>query len=106
MQALHDALTGLPNRRLLEELLAVQVNMGRREGWPFSIAAIDLDGLKQVNEKGGRAAGDQLLRATTRSWLHVLRGTDALARTGGDEFVLVLAGLGTRRSARRRAAVA
>lgn len=92
VQARHDALTGLPNRRRLEELLAVQVNMGRREGWPFCIAAIDLDGLTQVNDKDGRAAGDQLLRATTRGWLHVLRSTDSLARTGDDEFVLVLPG--------------
>jgi diguanylate cyclase (GGDEF)-like protein len=92
VQARHDALTGLPNRRRLEELLAVQVNMGRREGWPFCIAAIDIDGLTHVNDKDGRAAGDQLLRATTRGWLHVLRSTDSLARTGDDEFVLVLPG--------------
>jgi diguanylate cyclase (GGDEF)-like protein len=91
-QALQDALTGLPNRRRLEELLAVQVNMGRREGWPFSIATIDLDGFKQINDKDGHAAGDQLLKTTTRGWLRVLRSTDSLARTAGDEFVLVLPG--------------
>jgi diguanylate cyclase (GGDEF)-like protein len=91
-QALHDPLTGLPNRRRLEELLAFQISIAARDGWSFSVAALDLDGLKQINDKEGHAAGDALLKSATRGWSSVLRVGDTLARVGGDEFVLVLAG--------------
>lgn len=88
--ALHDTLTGLPNRRLLEETLALRVKMAGRDSRPFSIAAIDLDGLKRVNDTEGHAAGDRLLRSAASGWTAALRAGDSLARVGGDEFVLVL----------------
>jgi diguanylate cyclase (GGDEF)-like protein len=88
--ALHDTLTGLPNRRLLEETLAIRAQVAARDGRPFSVAAIDLDGLKRVNDTEGHAAGDRLLRAAAAGWTAALRAGDSLARVGGDEFVLVL----------------
>jgi diguanylate cyclase (GGDEF)-like protein len=90
--ALHDTLTGLPNRRLLEETLTVRINLSHRDGRSFAIAAIDLDGLKRVNDSEGHAAGDRLLRSAAAGWTSALRAGDSLARVGGDEFVLVLAG--------------
>jgi diguanylate cyclase (GGDEF)-like protein len=88
--ALHDALTGLANRRLLNEIMPASFSMSRRDDRPLSVVAIDLDGLKLVNDRFGHAAGDQLLRAATSSWTAALRTGDFLARVGGDEFVLVL----------------
>ena len=88
--ALHDALTGLPNRRLLEETLAARMNMSRRGDRGFAVAAIDVDGLKRVNDTEGHAAGDRLLQSAASGWASVLRSGDSLARVGGDEFVLVM----------------
>jgi diguanylate cyclase (GGDEF)-like protein len=88
--ALHDAMTGLANRRLLEETLIFRIYNARRDGRAFSIAAIDLDGLKQVNDNEGHAAGDRLLKSAAAGWMSALRAGDSLARVGGDEFVLVL----------------
>ncbi len=88
--ALHDTLTGLPNRRLLEETLTAQINMATRDKRAFAVAAIDLDGLKHVNDTEGHAAGDRLLQSAAAGWTSVLRAGDSLARVGGDEFVLVL----------------
>jgi len=87
--ALHDALTGLANRRLLVEILTFRINTARRDQRPFAIAAIDLDGLKRVNDNEGHAAGDRLLRSAAAGWTSALRAGDTLARVGGDEFVLV-----------------
>ena len=88
--ALHDTLTGLPNRRLVEETLTARINTCRRDGRGFAIAAIDLDGLKRINDTEGHAAGDRLLRFAATGWASVLRSGDSLARVGGDEFVLVM----------------
>jgi diguanylate cyclase (GGDEF)-like protein len=88
--ALHDTLTGLPNRRLVEETLTARINTCRRDGRGFAVAAIDLDGLKRVNDTEGHAAGDRLLRFASTGWASVLRSGDSLARVGGDEFVLVM----------------
>jgi diguanylate cyclase (GGDEF)-like protein len=90
--ALHDTLTGLPNRRLLYETLASQINVASRDGRAIAIAAIDLDGLKRVNDTEGHAAGDRLLRSAAKGWTSALRVGDSLARVGGDEFVLVMSG--------------
>jgi diguanylate cyclase (GGDEF)-like protein len=88
--ALRDSLTGLANRRLLDELLPARLTVAAREDRPLSVAALDLDGLKAINDLAGHAAGDQLLLAAARSWSAALRTGDVMARVGGDEFILVL----------------
>ncbi|MFC6445738.1 putative bifunctional diguanylate cyclase/phosphodiesterase [Shinella zoogloeoides] len=83
----HDDLTGLPNRRLFEEKLAgVLDNAEARHALMF----IDLDQFKAVNDNGGHAAGDELLRRVSRDLSNAIRGSDVLARLGGDEFGIVL----------------
>lgn len=88
-QALQDPLTGLPNRRALDdkmsELIAGQVD-------PFSIALVDLDGFKGVNDRHSHAEGDDVLRVIASTLRQALRGDDMVARYGGDEFVVLLPG--------------
>lgn len=86
-RALHDALTGLPNRRLLMERLAETLAARDRE--TGALLFIDLDQFKQVNDTLGHRAGDQLLHLFARRLLAVLRPGDILARLGGDEFVVL-----------------
>ncbi|HEX5278424.1 MAG TPA: EAL domain-containing protein [Fluviicoccus sp.] len=86
----YDALTGLPNRRLLADRLALAIARSRRSGRMLAVCYLDLDGFKPVNDKHGHAAGDQLLVQVTRQLLGALRGDDTVARLGGDEFVLLL----------------
>lgn len=88
-RALHDALTGLPNRMLLTDRLEHQLYEVRRYGGTFGVLFIDLDGFKSVNDTLGRDVGDAVLRAVARELLATLRKGDTLARFGGDEFVLV-----------------
>jgi len=89
-QSLHDALTGLPNRRLLMLHLAEAQDRAKRKQTMVAVAVIDLDGFKQVNDKFGHLAGDQVLVATAKCIKQNLRTTDMIARLGGDEFVVVL----------------
>jgi diguanylate cyclase (GGDEF)-like protein len=89
-QADHDALTGLPNRRRLEDDLVRELARSRRSGSPLCVCALDLDGFKAVNDSRGHAAGDDALRTLAEEWRQNLRGSDVLARQGGDEFLLVL----------------
>jgi len=88
-QALQDPLTGLPNRRALDdkmsELISGQVD-------PFSIALVDLDGFKGVNDRHSHAEGDDVLRVIASTLRQALRGDDMVARYGGDEFVVLLPG--------------
>lgn len=89
-QASHDDLTGLPNRRLLQERLAHTLALSRRHKRSFALMFIDIDHFKQVNDEYGHDVGDELL-----TWLAVklsacIRTSDTLARQGGDEFVLLL----------------
>ncbi|MEO3428518.1 sensor domain-containing diguanylate cyclase [Pelagibius sp. CAU 1746] len=89
-QALSDELTGLPNRRaFMDELERVQAAMSRSTA-PASIAVIDIDHFKQVNDTYGHGAGDATLRALAAVLRETLRGEDFLARVGGEEFALVL----------------
>lgn len=88
--AVHDPLTGLANRRLLEQVLVTRMNGARRRDRPLSVAALDLDGLKTINDLAGHAAGDQLLIAAARGFAATLRAGDLLARVGGDEFIVLL----------------
>jgi len=90
LQATHDALTGLPNRSLLEELLNQALGRCRRSGDLIGILFIDLDHFKLVNDGQGHRVGDELLIDVARRLLRELREGDAIARFGGDEFVAIL----------------
>jgi diguanylate cyclase (GGDEF)-like protein/PAS domain S-box-containing protein len=88
-RALHDELTGLPNRALLVDRLSQAVNrLGRREG-TVGLLFIDLDRFKRVNDTLGHQAGDELLVATAQRLLEAVRVGDTVARTGGDEFLVL-----------------
>ena len=87
--ALRDPLTGLANRRLLDELLDAELARTQRSEVPLAVAYIDLDGLKQVNDTYGHDAGDVVLRETACRLVTLVRGADVVARLGGDEFVVV-----------------
>jgi diguanylate cyclase (GGDEF)-like protein len=91
-QAATDALTGLPNRRWLDEALAVQLALAQREGRPYTVLMMDLDHFKQVNDTHGHAMGDAVLRAFGQRLQGQLRRSDLCARYGGEEFVVVLTG--------------
>ena len=87
-----DELTGLPNRRALEEQLPRELARARREGSPLSIAMVDLDHFKDFNDRHGHLAGDRHLKRATAAWRQVLRPYDVLARFGGEEFVAIMPG--------------
>lgn len=89
-QAEHDLLTGLPNRRSVDEYLDNIYQVARHGSKPFAILFMDLDGFKQVNDQHGHEVGDALLVEVANMFQKVLRQTDFLARQGGDEFVLVV----------------
>jgi len=88
--ALHDELTGLPNRRLFQDRLANTLERARRTGSQAALLLIDLDRFKQVNDTVGHHIGDELLKHVGRLFLGRVRRTDTVARTGGDEFSVVL----------------
>ncbi|WP_275669698.1 diguanylate cyclase domain-containing protein [Achromobacter aloeverae] len=90
--ALHDPLTGLPNRRLLMSRLQAALGGYREPPRCGAALFIDLDGFKQVNDAYGHRAGDELLKAVAARMSGRLRRVDTLARLGGDEFVIVLDG--------------
>jgi diguanylate cyclase (GGDEF)-like protein len=87
-----DTLTGALNRRGLRAAADSAIGRARRRSEDVTLAALDLDDLKRVNDADGHAAGDRLLADTTSAWRKVLRDHDVLARTGGDEFVLIMPG--------------
>ena len=87
--ALHDTLTRLPNRVLLEDRLDQAISKADREGRTFALLFMDLDGFKAVNDAWGHDAGDKLLIAATERMKQPLKGQYTLARIGGDEFVLL-----------------
>ncbi len=91
-QATRDPLTGLYNRRYLEESLARELHRTNREGVPLCVAMLDLDYLKQYNDTFGHEAGDRVLRELGRVFREKLRKSDISCRFGGEEFVLVLPG--------------
>ncbi len=92
--ALTDALTGLPNRALLDDRIDQALRGARRTADSFALLVVDLDGFKEVNDIRGHDAGDQVLQGIARRLESVLRASDTAARVGGDEFVVL--SLGTR----------
>ena len=88
--ALHDTLTGLPNRILLADRISQAMNKVAEQGGCFSLMFIDLDGFKPVNDAFGHHLGDRLLREVALRLREQLRSQDTLARIGGDEFVLLV----------------
>ena len=83
-----DVLTGLPNRRAMVDTLASAMALAQRSGQPVSVALIDVDHFKQINDHFGHAAGDAVLVQLSELMRTQLRGSDALARWGGEEFLL------------------
>jgi diguanylate cyclase (GGDEF)-like protein len=88
--AFHDALTHLPNRRLLLDHLALAIASCRRSGQRAALMFLDLDNFKSLNDRAGHAVGDQLLVAVARRLEGCVRETDTVARFGGDEFVVLI----------------
>jgi diguanylate cyclase (GGDEF)-like protein/PAS domain S-box-containing protein len=91
-QSRTDALTGVLNRRALDDELHLALLNARRDDVPVAVAILDLDHFKAYNDTYGHTAGDTLLKACCASWSGVLRGGDVLARYGGEEFVVLLPG--------------
>lgn len=88
--ALHDALTGLPNRRLLMDRLSLAIAHAHRNKCTMAVMNLDLDGFKQINDTLGHDAGDILLGMVAARLVGTVRQEDTVARLGGDEFVIAL----------------
>jgi diguanylate cyclase (GGDEF)-like protein len=101
--AMRDALTGLPNRALLDDRIDQALERARRTADAFALMVVDLDGFKEVNDIRGHEAGDQVLESIARRLEAVVRASDTVARVGGDEFVVL--SLGTRTEAEAAALV-
>ena len=90
--ALHDVLTGLPNRRLFQDRLTSALERSRRSGTQAALLVLDLDRFKQVNDTLGHHMGDLLLQEVAKVFSGRVRRSDTVARTGGDEFSVILEG--------------
>jgi diguanylate cyclase (GGDEF)-like protein len=88
--SLTDALTGVGNRRMLDEVLAREVQRSRRHGEPLSLTVLDIDHFKRVNDTWGHDIGDHVLRQTGAVLQQAMRLSDIATRMGGEEFVLLL----------------
>jgi diguanylate cyclase (GGDEF)-like protein len=91
-QALHDSLTGLPNRALILDRIDQMLSRSRRDGVAIAVLFLDLDNFKDINDTLGHEAGDQLLVKVANQLSHVLRQADTVGRLGGDEFVILAEG--------------
>lgn len=88
--ASQDALTGLPNRRRTLELAIAALELAKMTGKPLTLALIDMDHFKEINDRCGHAAGDHVLQEFARAGREALRDTDILGRWGGEEFLLLM----------------
>lgn len=88
--AYHDALTGLPNRVLLNDRIDMALAHARRHKNMLGVLYIDFDGFKPINDTLGHAVGDLVLQKMSNRFLEALRSEDTVARLGGDEFVVIL----------------
>ena len=88
-RALHDPLTGLPNRALLRQLVDESLSRHERFGYRFAVLFADLDGFKRVNDELGHEVGDQVLATVGRRFVELLGDKGVVARLGGDEFVVL-----------------
>jgi diguanylate cyclase (GGDEF)-like protein len=86
----HDALTGLPNRRLFDDRIATAIAEAERFGHALSVLAIDIDHFKQINDLHGHQVGDEALVAVARTLARGVRAVDTVARIGGEEFAIIL----------------
>ena len=91
--AYRDPLTGVHNRAALEEMLSSEIELASRHKLPLTMALIDLDHFKRINDTYGHAAGDCTLRNTARQISNLLRASDRVFRYGGEEFILLLAAI-------------
>jgi diguanylate cyclase (GGDEF)-like protein/PAS domain S-box-containing protein len=98
--ALTDSLTGVANRRAFDAQLAETLARARQGRRPVSLALIDLNAFKELNDRDGHEAGDRLLQHAAVAWQHELRPSDLLARLGGDEFAIILRDCGARNGVR------
>jgi diguanylate cyclase (GGDEF)-like protein/PAS domain S-box-containing protein len=94
LEAIHDALTGLYNRRYLDETLERELDRARREGYPLTLAMLDLDHFKRINDTRGHPTGDLVLQRVGALLLQSARSGDIPCRYGGEEFLLVLPYMG------------
>lgn len=92
--ALHDPLTGLPNRAFLAARLRQVLALAKRQHTVVALLFMDLDGFKYINDTLGHEAGDEVLRQVTKRFSSIIRQSDTLARIGGDEFIVVATDLG------------
>lgn len=100
----HDALTGLPNRRMFEQRLAQALEMSRRSGRSCALLFVDLDGFKSINDNLGHAMGDAVLQAAARTILGAMRQVDTVARLAGDEFTVLCENVDSEEAAQQIAA--
>jgi diguanylate cyclase (GGDEF)-like protein len=89
-QAFRDSLTGLYNRRFMQEALALELHRAERTRLPVGLVMLDVDGFKRINDTYGHAAGDSVLQAISTLLQSKVRASDLLCRYGGDEFVVVM----------------
>jgi diguanylate cyclase (GGDEF)-like protein/PAS domain S-box-containing protein len=101
--AQHDVVTNLPNRLLLNDRISQSIALALRQNKSLAVIFLDLDRFKYINDSLGHETGDRLLRSVSKRLLASVRGSDTVSRQGGDEFVILLSGIGHPEDAARSA---